>query len=95
MAYSTSDQSVVMRADGGDFWNESDRGYFIYEQQTGDFDVSVRMAYVQQANEWTKAVIMVRKTAEQTDGGDNSAVFFAANSSWRPKQSRRPRTLAW
>jgi regulation of enolase protein 1 (concanavalin A-like superfamily) len=47
---------------GNDIWDSSDQFRYVYQQVTGDLDVAVHIASVQQVSPWTKAGIMVRES---------------------------------
>ena len=48
-------------AGGHDIWDNADGFHFAYEMKTGDFDLQVRVARLDIANNWSKAGIMVRE----------------------------------
>ncbi|MGC8888286.1 MAG: immunoglobulin domain-containing protein, partial [Verrucomicrobiia bacterium] len=54
--------SFTVYGGGNDIWDTTDEFTFHYYQVTGDFDVRVRIDYVQPAARWTKAGLMVRET---------------------------------
>ncbi|MGC8742630.1 MAG: immunoglobulin domain-containing protein, partial [Verrucomicrobiia bacterium] len=54
--------SFTVYGGGNDIWDTQDEFTFHYYQVTGDFDVRVRIDYVQPAARWTKAGLMVRET---------------------------------
>ncbi len=53
---------VTVRA--GDIWNNADSFRFLYQQQTGDFDVKVRAESLTQPDMYTKLGIMARATLD-------------------------------
>lgn len=59
---------------GADIWGTSDGMQFVYKKVTGDFDVKVRIASLQQQDYWTKAGLMVR---EDLDANSRNAFVVA------------------
>ena len=51
---------ITITAGGTDIWGTSDQFHFAHQQRTGDFDVSVRIESVVQADLYTKTGLMVR-----------------------------------
>src|SRR5262249_51796588 len=47
---------------GNDIWNQADQFNYVYQQITGDIDVSARVASLQGSNAWAKAGVMIRET---------------------------------
>jgi regulation of enolase protein 1 (concanavalin A-like superfamily) len=60
VAYAQGVYTVV--GAGNDIWDSSDQFRYVYQQVTGDLNVVVRVASVEQVNAWTKAGIMVRES---------------------------------
>lgn len=58
-----------VHAGGSDIWNAADGMHFVYLPRTGDFDVKVRVAGLRNADQWSKAGIMVR---EDLDAGSRN-----------------------
>lgn len=54
--------AITITAGGTDIWGTSDQFHFAHQQRTGDFDVSVRIESVVQADLYTKTGLMVRDT---------------------------------
>lgn len=57
---------LYVRASGSDIWNNADGAHFVYQEITGDFDVSTRVQSLSRPNEWAKASMMVREDLEGT-----------------------------
>jgi hypothetical protein len=76
-----------VRAGGSDIWNPADGMHFAYQQMTGDFDVSVRVANVTFADVWSKAGLMIRE--DLTQGSRN--YLLAAT----PTNGQNLITLQW
>ena len=53
---------VTITAGGTDIWDNADQFHFAYQQRTGDFDVSVRIESLAQADLYTKAGLMARES---------------------------------
>jgi regulation of enolase protein 1 (concanavalin A-like superfamily) len=64
-----SESDYIMSAGGSDIWGTSDGMHFAYCQINGDFDATVRVVSMTQADVWSKCVLMVR---EDLDGGSRS-----------------------
>jgi regulation of enolase protein 1 (concanavalin A-like superfamily)/uncharacterized protein (DUF2141 family) len=47
---------------GNDIWDQADQFHYVYQQVTGDVDVSARVASLQGSNSWAKAGVMIRET---------------------------------
>ena len=47
---------------GNDIWDQADQFHYVYQQVTGDIDVSARVASLQGSNSWAKAGVMIRET---------------------------------
>ena len=71
---------LTMQAGGADIWGTADQFQFAYQQRTGDFDISVRLESVSQADLYTKAGLMAR---ESLDAGSRHvyAMAFPSNAS--------------
>lgn len=46
---------------GRDIWDSADQFHFCYAAVEGDFDVTVRVAEMDDTSEWAKAGLMVRQ----------------------------------
>ena len=51
-----------MTAGGADIWGTSDQFRYAYQQRTGDFDISVRVESLTQADLYSKAGLMARES---------------------------------
>lgn len=47
---------------GSDIWETTDQFHYAYRQATGDIDISVRVASIEQVHSWTKAGLMIRES---------------------------------
>ena len=66
IAGTTSYSSGVYQisAGGGDIWVMADRFHYVYQQVSGDMDVSLRVASQSLSHEWARAGVMIRATLE-------------------------------
>ncbi|WCJ60031.1 lamin tail domain-containing protein [Fontisphaera persica] len=71
-AYSTVSGGYNVTAGGSDINSTSDQFFFVYQQRTGDFDVSVRVANFSPSDVWAKAGLMARENL-------NANAAFAAS----------------
>ena len=62
-------------AGGGDFWDTSDRGHFVYQTVEGDFDVAVRVETYQGANCYSRAGLMARENLSPGSAMVNATMF--------------------
>ncbi|HQY88869.1 MAG TPA: fibronectin type III domain-containing protein, partial [Tepidisphaeraceae bacterium] len=62
----TSGRDYTITAGGTDVWNKSDQFRFVYKSITGDFDYSVRVAGLTQADARSMAGLMARETLSAT-----------------------------
>lgn len=60
LSSSPGDYDVV--AGGSDIWGTADHFHFFYEQRTGDFDVRVRVEYLEPTSRYSKASLMARES---------------------------------
>ena len=49
-------------ASGANIWSSSDEFRFAYQQVTGDLDIRVRVASLENVNDWSKAGVMIRES---------------------------------
>ncbi|WP_035615382.1 LamG-like jellyroll fold domain-containing protein [Haloferula sp. BvORR071] len=70
---------VTIVAGGDDIWGNNDRFHFAYQQRSGDFDISVRIESVQQADLYTKTGLMVRDSLA-ANGRHVMALVFPSNA---------------
>ena len=59
---SSSGGTYTVSAAGLDIWNTADQFHYIYQQITGDVDVSVRLRSVSAAHAWSKSGVMIRES---------------------------------
>ena len=50
----------TIHADGADIWDVTDGFRYIYQQVSGDFEISARLVSLQNTNGWAKAGVMAR-----------------------------------
>jgi regulation of enolase protein 1 (concanavalin A-like superfamily) len=63
--------TFTVTASGVDIWNTSDQFHFVYQQLSGDFEVSARVDSITNTDAWAKAGVMIR-----TSLAANSANVF-------------------
>jgi regulation of enolase protein 1 (concanavalin A-like superfamily) len=68
---SLSSGTFTITASGVDIWGTSDQFHFVYQQMSGDFEVSARVDSLTNTNSWAKAGVMMR-----TSMAANSAAVF-------------------
>jgi Bacterial Ig domain len=59
---SSSGGTYTVNAAGLDIWNTADQFHYIYQQVTGDVDVSVRLRSISEAYAWSKSGVMIRES---------------------------------
>jgi regulation of enolase protein 1 (concanavalin A-like superfamily) len=58
-----SNGTYTVKGAGTDIWNTSDQFRFVYQQVTGDVDISARIAsYTPSSTTWAKAGVMIRES---------------------------------
>ena len=67
-------------ASGNDIWDQADQFNYVYQQVTGDMDVSARIASLQGSNAWAKAGVMIRETLAK-DSRNAMALISTGNGS--------------
>lgn len=60
---------IEVLANGNDYWNNADGMNFVWEPKTNNFDVVVRVASVQNINNWSAGAIEVRDGPPTPNGG--------------------------
>jgi regulation of enolase protein 1 (concanavalin A-like superfamily) len=82
--------AFTVRGSGADIWNAADEFHWAFTNVTGNFEMTARVANVQNVNVWTKAGLMVRETQ---DPGSRHASIFATPGTQKPISfQRRPAT---
>jgi regulation of enolase protein 1 (concanavalin A-like superfamily) len=73
--------TYTITAAGTDIWNTSDQFHFVYQQATGDVDVSARINSIGNTDPWAKVAVMIR---ESLDANSRHASTFltVANGFW-------------
>ncbi|MCI0746769.1 MAG: immunoglobulin domain-containing protein [Verrucomicrobia subdivision 3 bacterium] len=62
LAIDVGDADVI--AGGRDIWDASDEFHFVYNQRSGDFDVTVKVQRLDPANNWSKAGLLARESLD-------------------------------
>src|SRR5919106_250968 len=57
---SLSSGTFTISASGWDIWGASDQFHFVYQQLSGDFEISARADSITNTNVWAKAGMMIR-----------------------------------
>ena len=73
---------------GADIWGTADQFHFMYQPFTGDVEITARLAYLQNTNEWAKAGVMIRETL--SSGSAHALMAGSAAHGWAFQ--RRPTT---
>lgn len=54
----------TIEADGADIWGNSDGCRFLYQEVSGDFEISCQVLSIQNTNAWAKGGVMARTSTE-------------------------------
>src|SRR6185503_16493947 len=71
-------EGLTLTGSGADIWNAADEFHYAWRTLSGDFEVLTRVTSIDPVNPWTKAGLMVRRTA--TDAGSPHVSIFATPS---------------
>ncbi len=87
MAGSAREASGTWTLDGSgaNIWNTSDEFRFAYQAVTGDVDIRVRVASLEEVNDWSKAGVMIR---ESLAANARNAFMFVTPGGGRAFQRR-------
>jgi len=55
---------ITIKANGADIWGSEDGCRFVYQELSGDFEISARVVSLERANEWSKAGLMARQSLD-------------------------------
>lgn len=61
--YNAASGLWTIEADGDDIWGNADGFRFIYQEVSGDFEMSCQMLSIQNTNVWAKGGVMARSSA--------------------------------
>ena len=82
--------TFIVRGSGADIWAAADEFHFVSTVVSGDFEVTGRVAAIENVNRWTKAGLMIR---ESLSAGSRHASIFLTPTTERPVAfQRRPTT---
>lgn len=70
-----SSGTYQIHAGGADIWESADAFNFVYQQATGDIDVSVHVASIGNTSSWSKAGVMIRETLSA--GAAHASAFLS------------------
>lgn len=59
---SAAQGAYTINAAGRDVWNTADQFHFVYQQVSGDVDVSMRVTSLAHADPWSKTGVMIRES---------------------------------
>ena len=84
---SVSSGTWTITGSGANIWGTSDEFRFAYQQITGDVDIRVRLASLEDFRKFSKAGVMIRETLNADSR--NAFMLFRADQAlflqWRPK----------
>jgi hypothetical protein len=80
-----TNEGLQVVASGKDIWDTSDQFHFVYQKQTGDFDVVVRVESLTAAHLYSRAGIMSRESLSP----DSRHVFFLVFPDNRPRHKNK------
>ncbi|WP_247004257.1 DUF1349 domain-containing protein [Halosolutus gelatinilyticus] len=80
---------ITMEAAGADIWNQADLGHYYYTTVSGDFDVTVEVASLENVNPHAKAGIMVRESLDAPSRNMmvRKRAGFGLSPQWRPRDN--------
>jgi hypothetical protein len=78
-------EGLQVVASGKDIWDTSDQFHFVYQKQTGDFDVVVRVESLTAAHLYSRAGLMSRESLSP----DSRHVFFLVFPDNRPRHKNK------
>ncbi len=81
--------SYTVKGSGADIWGNHDSFQFVYQRWSGDGQIVVRVAGVQNTDPWAKAAVMFRETL---DDDSRNGILFVSPSSGVSMQSRTTTT---
>ena len=73
-SYDAATGRYTLRGSGSDIWGTGDEFHYVWTQQSGDFEVTARVDFVESVNAWTTAGIMIR---DNLHAGSAQASLFA------------------
>ena len=71
--------TFIIKAGGDDIWGNADQFTFVYQEISGDFEMSVTVHSLDETNEWSKSGIMARQDLEPESPNVLAAVRGKAN----------------
>jgi hypothetical protein len=75
-AYDESSQIFTVNAGGADIWGTSDKFRFVYRPLIGDGEIIARVDSITQADQWSKAGVMIRSSL--TPGAAHALAIVSA-----------------
>ncbi|HIE29422.1 TPA: DUF1349 domain-containing protein [Candidatus Poribacteria bacterium] len=58
------DGKIIIEANGADIWGSADGCRLVYQEVSGDFEISARVVSLKRAHEWSKAGLMARQSLD-------------------------------
>ena len=77
---SASGGTFTVTAGGIDIWDTSDQFHFVNQPLQGDVEVIARVASLQQADDWSKAGVMIRESL--TAGSRHAFMMVSGSQGW-------------
>ena len=81
-----ANDTFLIDAGDGDFWGDADRGAFVYQAYSGDFEIVAEITEFENSQAWSMAGLMARETL------DKGSKFVAMLNIWEPGPVIRSRS---
>jgi hypothetical protein len=78
--------TYTIRAAGTDIWNGSDQFHFVYQQMTGDAELTARVTSIANAHAWSKAGVMARATLAANSAHATMFASFSRGFAFQRRQ---------
>jgi regulation of enolase protein 1 (concanavalin A-like superfamily) len=80
--------TIVAGGSGADIWGTADAFRYVYRAITGDFEIAARVTTVDAVDQWTKAGLMIRASADRSSA--HASVFATPSTVNGVAFQRRP-----
>lgn len=60
----TNGNNFIIKAGGDDIWGNADQFTFVYQEISGDFEMTVTVHSLEKTNDWSKSGVMIRQNLE-------------------------------
>jgi len=77
----------TINGSGDDIWNNADAFHFVYQQVTGDCQITARVKTLQNTNGWAKAGVMVRESLAAGSAFADSIVSYSNGVTYQSRLS--------